>query len=57
MHIDRSTLERELENIRQQQQQMVRAVEQATGAEKAVMAMLSLLDKKAAEVPPAGDAE
>lgn len=47
MNIDRATLDRELAAARAQQQQFVRLLEQAVGAEKALMKMLEIMDRPA----------
>jgi hypothetical protein len=44
MNIDRARLERELEIVLEQQQEIARMLQQAIGAEKAFRALISLLD-------------
>jgi len=56
MTIDRPTLELELANVRQQQQHFIRLVEQVTGAEKAILGLLGLIDKAEAQFAEAQDA-
>jgi len=49
MQIDRPTIERELAAVRAQAQQAANVLQQATGAEKAFLAMLTILDTEDAE--------
>ena len=51
MIIDRQVLESELRSVRDQQQQAAKVLEQTIGAEKAILAILQVLDR------PDGDGE
>lgn len=48
MNIDRTAIERELSAVRAQLQQAAQVLQQAIGAEKALNAMLTILDTEAA---------
>ena len=52
----RSWLDRELANVRAQQQQAVRIVEQTVGAEKALVAAIKFLDEVKVELAVAEEA-